>query len=87
MFRKGLLLPHQIFGVDHFCCAEMCLKLHNHLCFDNGNPAVRCKLLTFFLLSEVDADWAGQVRRLLELFLVFEHEAVVNFCVVVKNMV
>ena len=65
----------------------MCLQFHNHLRFSDGHPAVRRKLLRFFLLSEVDVDWAGQVRRLLELLLVLEHEVVIDFGVVDEDMV
>ena len=65
----------------------MCLQLHKNLRFVDGKPAVRRKLLALFLISEVDVDLAGQVWRLLELFLVFEHKVVVNFSAVVEDMV
>ena len=65
----------------------MCLQFHNHLRFADGHPSVRCKLLRLFLLSEADVDWAGQVRRLLELLLVLEHEVVIDSGVVDEDMV
>ena len=65
----------------------MYLQLQNHLRFADGYTAVKRKIMAFFLISEVDLDWAGQVRRLLRLFLVFEHKMVINFGVVVEDMV
>ena len=61
--------------------------MHNHLRFIDEHLAVRRNLLELFLPTEVDVDWAGQVRRLLKLLLVLENKVVVNFGVVVEDMV
>ena len=55
--------------------------------FDYGHLASRRQILAFFLFHEVDVNWEGEIRRLLELLIIPDYEEVIDFCVIFEDVV